>query len=108
MGGLESEFQHKLIKELGIIFPGCIVLKNDAGYKKNIPDLTIFYKDKYALLEVKRSESDYEKSKKDDSRLNQEFYVKKFDDWSFARFVYPENKDEVLHDLRLYFEEGIK
>lgn len=108
MGGLESDFQHKLIKELGIIFPGCVVLKNDAGYKKNIPDLTVFYKDHYALLEVKRSKADYEKSLKEDGRLNQEYYINKFNDWSFGRFIYPENKKEVLNDLRLYFEEGIK
>ena len=47
----ESDFQHSLICELKNIFPGCIVMKNDANYIQGIPDLTILFNDKWATLE---------------------------------------------------------
>ena len=52
---LESRFQAKLIKELKDRFPGCIVLKNDPNYIQGFPDLSVFYQDKWAWLETKRS-----------------------------------------------------
>ena len=51
----ESKFQSELIKELKREFPGCIVLKNDPNYIQGIPDLLILFKDKWAVLEVKKS-----------------------------------------------------
>jgi hypothetical protein len=53
---LESKFQANLIKEIKTTFPGCVVLKNDSSYLQGIPDLSIFYKDKWAMLEVKKDE----------------------------------------------------
>ena len=93
---LESKFQAKLIKELKDIFPGCIVLKNDSSYLQGIPDLLVLYKNKWAMLEAKQSA-------RASHRPNQEYYVDKLDAMSFARFIYPENKDEVLDELDLYF-----
>lgn len=90
---LESKFQAQLIKEIKTMFPGCVVQKQDSGRIQGIPDLLILYKDRWAMLEVKRS--------KDAShRPNQDYYVAKYDDWSFCRFVYPENKAEVLDALQ--------
>lgn len=94
---LESAFQSKLIKELKKIFPGCIVLKNDSGYLQGIPDLLILYNNKWASLECKQNS----KSKK---RPNQEYYVDKMNEMSFSRFICPENKEEVLHELQQAFE----
>lgn len=94
---LESAFQSKLIKELKKIFPGCIVLKNDSGYLQGIPDLLILYNNKWASLECKQNS----KSKK---RPNQEYYVDKMNKMSFSRFICPENKEEVLHELQQAFE----
>ncbi len=99
----EGKFQHKLIKRLEEEFPDCVVLKNDAGYKKNIPDLTVFWKDHYALLEVKASEKDHLKSLKDPGRLNQKIFVDKFREWSYSSFVYPENVDQVLSEMKEVF-----
>lgn len=93
---LESNFQSKLIKEIKEQFPGCIVLKNDATYIQGIPDLSIFCKNHWAMLEVK-------KSKTASRQPNQEYYVNKANEMSFAKFVYPENKDEVLHGLAELF-----
>ena len=92
----ESEFQRKLISEIEELFPGCIVLKNDATYIQGIPDLLILFNNKWAALECKRSEKEHRQP-------NQEFYISKMDDMSFASFVYPENKEAVLHDLEYAF-----
>lgn len=93
----ESRFQRDLISELEQRFPGCIVLKNDPDYIQGIPDLTIFYHDKWASLECKKSE-------KAEKQPNQEYYVEKMNNMSFSRFIYPENKEEVLHDLEHTFK----
>lgn len=92
----ESDFQGELRKEIERRFPGAMVLKNDSGYIQGIPDLSVFYRDKYAMLEVKRS-------KNETRRPNQDRYIKKFNEMSFARFVYPENKEEVLNELQELF-----
>lgn len=89
---LESQFQAQLIDELEERFPGSIVLKNDSSYKQGIPDLTIFYKKKWATLEVK-------KDRKSPHRPNQDFYVDKMNKMSYSAFIYPENKEDVLNDL---------
>lgn len=95
----ESEFQSKLIKELKMIFEGCVVLKNDANYIQGFPDLLILFEDKWAALEVKRSENS-------PTQPNQEYYVDILDGMSFAGFIYPENKEEVLSDLQSAFGSG--
>lgn len=93
----ESEFQSNLKKELKSMFPGCIVTKLDSGDIQGIPDLLILYEDKWATLENKRTA-------KAARQPNQEYYVNKMNDMSFSRFIYPENKDEVLEELRHIFK----
>ena len=95
----ESEFQSGLRKELKNRFPGCIVTKLDSGDIQGIPDILVLYKDKWAALENKRDRNAIH-------RPNQDYYVGKMDDMSFACFIYPENKDEVLNDLERYFKGG--
>lgn len=92
----ESEFQSKLIKEIKKRFEGCIVTKLDSGYIQGIPDLLILWKNKWATLECKKSDSA-------SKRPNQEYYVGKMDEMSFSRFICPENKEEVLNDLEQAF-----
>lgn len=92
----ESEFQRNLRKELKETFPGCIVTKLDSGDIQGIPDLAIFYKDKWATLENKRSP-------KAKHQPNQDYYVEKMNEMSFSRFINPENKDEVLTELKKKF-----
>lgn len=93
---LEKQFQAKLVKELKERFSGCVVLKNDAGHVQGIPDLLILYNDKWAGLEVKRSQSS-------SKRPNQDYYIDKLNKMSFATFIYPENKEEVLDELERTF-----
>lgn len=93
MGKLERDFQIKLVKELKEMFVGCIVMKNDSSYIQGIPDLLILYRNKWAALECKKSENE-------SHRPNQDYYVEKMDNMSFASFIYPENKEEVLYELQ--------
>jgi hypothetical protein len=93
MAKLERDFQARLIKEIKQIFKGCIVMKNDSSYIQGIPDLLILYRDKWAALEVKKSATA-------SHRPNQEYYVELMDEMSFASFIYPENKEEVLYELQ--------
>ena len=93
---LESKFQADLKKELEKRFPGCIVTKLDSSYIQGIPDLLILWRDKWAVLECKKNGS----AKK---QPNQEYYVEKMNEMSFSKFIYPENKEEVLNDLQQAF-----
>ena len=97
--GKESKFQKDLREELEERFPGCIILKNDPTYIQGIQDLTILYKNKWALLEVKESE-------KAPHQPNQDYYVEKANSMSFSAFIFPENKEEVLNDLERSFSSS--
>lgn len=92
---LESGFQDKLIRDLKDIFVGCLVFKMDQI--QGIPDLLVLYKNKWASLECK-------KSAKAKRQPNQEYYVGMMNEMSFSRFICPENKEEVLNDLRKAFK----
>lgn len=92
---LESGFQDRLVKEIKEMFPGCMVFKMDQ--QQGIPDLLILYKNKWASFECKQ----HANAKR---QPNQEFYVSLMDDMSFSRFIFPENKEELLNELREAFE----
>jgi hypothetical protein len=92
----ENRYQAKLIKKLEEMFPGCVILKNDSSYKQGMLDLTILYNERWASLEVKDSESS-------STRPNQEYYIERLDNMSFAAKIYPENEREVLSALQQTF-----
>ena len=92
----ENEFQRKVIKRLKGTFPDCIVMKQDAKYKQGIPDLVVFYKDRYTMLECKKNATAKHQEQQD-------YYISKFNDWSYASFVYPENVDQVFEELKEVF-----
>ena len=93
---LENRFKTKLNKELREMFPGCIIVHLDPTEIQGIPDLLILYENKWAALEGKKSATA-------SHRPNQDYYVERMDRMSFASFIYPENKDEVLDALYLFF-----
>ena len=92
----ENAFQAALIKDLKALFPGCVVLKNDPNYIQGFPDLTILYKDRWAVLECKTSLSA-------PKRPNQTYYVDMLEEMSYASFICPENREEVLDELQQAF-----
>ena len=93
---LENRFKTNLINELEEMFPGCMVLHLDPNEIQGIPDLLILYKDKWAALEGKKSANE-------SHRPNQDYYVNLMNNMSFAAFIYPENKEEVLYELQKAF-----
>ncbi len=92
----ESAFQKGLKKEIREKFPGCIIYKTDPLQVQGSPDLLILYQNKWAALEVKRDS-------KAPHRPNQDYRVKQMADMSFASFIFPENKEEVMNDLERLF-----
>lgn len=96
MSKKENEFQASLKKELESRFPGCMVLKNDPTYIQGVPDLLVLYKDRWAALECKRS-------LKASHRPNQEYYVDELNKMSFASFICPENREDILDELQQTF-----
>jgi len=90
---LESTYQGKLIKKLKVLFPGCVVLKNDPGYLQGVPDLIILYRDRWAMLEAKANEDS-------PRQPNQPYYVEKLNEMSFAAFIHPSNEQEILRALQ--------
>lgn len=93
---LEAAFQRDLIEDLHDIFPGCVILQNDEMKQQGIPDLTIFYKNKWAWLEVKAAWNSVHQP-------NQDYFVEMGDAMSYAAFIFPENKDEILDEIQTAF-----
>lgn len=93
-GGYASRLRQTLLER----FDGCVVIRNDPGSNyQGIPDITVLYKDRWAMLEIKANA-------KAKTQPNQEYYVDKFNKMSFASFIHPENEEEVLNDLQSTFE----
>lgn len=90
---LESKFQREVIEDIYALLDGCIILKNDPNYLQGVPDLIVLYEDRWATLEVK-------KSAKASERPNQRYYVELMNEMSFAAFIFPENKEDVLRELQ--------
>lgn len=93
---LENKFQANLIKKLKRTYPDCFIMKNDSSYMQGVPDLLVLNKDKWATLECKKSANARHQP-------NQDYYVGKMNEMSFSRFIFPENEQEVLDDLKHYF-----
>jgi hypothetical protein len=94
---LENRFKTKLINEIKNMFPGCIVVHLDPNEIQGIPDLLILYKNKWAALEGKKTADA-------SVRPNQKYYVELMDRMSYASFIFPENKNQVMDELWYHFE----
>lgn len=98
----ESSFQSDFLDDIKVIFPESIILKNDSRYMQGVPDWIILYKNKYAMLEMKRSEHERHQP-------NQDYYVSFFNSQSaYSTFCYPENAAKVMAELINYFKGETK
>lgn len=88
----EGAFKKDLKDEIAGRLPGSIVTLLDPTYTQGIPDIVVFYKDRWATLEAKVDANATH-------RPNQDFYVNTMNDMSFSAFIYPENTEEVLNAL---------
>ncbi len=94
---LENKFKTGLVKELKTRFPGCMVVHLNPNEIQGIPDLLVLYESTWAALEGKKSATA-------SHRPNQDYYVHEMNDMSFAAFIYPENKEEILNAMERSFE----
>lgn len=93
---LENTFKTNLVRDIKNRFPGARVFHLNPNECQGAPDLIILYQNKWAALEGKKSAAA-------SHRPNQDYWVNKYDEMSFARFIYPENKEEILHELQNLF-----
>lgn len=90
---LEKDFEQNVIKEIQARLPGSYVFKLDPNTTfQGIPDRLILWRNRYALLEFKRTP-------KSIKRPNQDYYIDEFNKMSFAAFIHPGNREEVLDAL---------
>lgn len=97
----EGNFKTKLIEDIEKEFPDCIVTKLEADFKAGIPDILIVDGPRWATLEAKASKADVTKPRR--NKDAQDYYVKVMNGMSYSSYVYPENKEEVLNDLKVHF-----
>ncbi|UGL63315.1 VRR-Nuc domain protein [Arthrobacter phage Tokki] len=90
---LESDFKSDTLQDIRDRLPGCEILHNDANYIQGIPDTLVVYGPNYGFLEFKRESNS-------SRRVNQEYYIDKFNAMSYASFISPENKEAVLNELQ--------
>lgn len=94
---LESNFKQILIKKIKEQFEGCQIVFLSPENFQGIPDIAIFYKNKWAMLEGKKNE-------KASIRPNQKYWIEEFNKMSYASFIYPENMEVVLSELEQAFK----
>ncbi len=95
----EADFKSGLYKEIRTKLPGSEVVPNDAGYLQGFPDATVYFPNgQYVLLEGKRNSTSAKQP-------NQDYYVNDSPLSDNAMFVYPENKKEVLKELKRRYDE---
>lgn len=96
----ERDFQREVINEIRRTIPDVMVLKNDPTYLQGVPDLLILYRDKWAALECKISFISH-------IQPNQQYYVNRMSEMSYAAFIYPENKKEILEEMYTALEVDV-
>ena len=94
---LENKFKTRLIKTIKARFPGSFVFHLDPNELQGAPDLLVLYENKWAALEGKKNSTA-------SLRPNQQHYVDRFNDMSFARIIFPENAEEVLDEMERAFK----
>lgn len=92
----EGEYQNQLCEKIRKRIPGALIMKTDPTFIQGIPDLLIVKDKRWAALEVKKSE-------KASHRPNQDFYVNKMNNWSYAAVIFPENEKEIIDELERTF-----
>lgn len=93
---LESETEKRFKKDLDERLPGGWWVKGNSMMQQGIPDQTFYHGPNWAMFEFKREANS-------DLQENQDYFIDKFDEMSFARFVSPENYDEVLDEVQEAF-----
>lgn len=89
----EAIFEKQLIKKIRAMFPGAVILKNNANLIQGIPDRLILWGPRWAAFDAKDSHNS-------PKRPNQDYYIELLNDMSLARFVHPQNEEVFLNELQ--------
>ena len=88
----ETVFSREFRQAISKVYPETIWIRTSPNQIQGIPDWIMLYQNRYFVFEFKKYEGA-------PSRPNQPYYVALLNDWSYARFVYPENREEVLDEV---------
>jgi hypothetical protein len=91
---MESKFKRQLEKDILALYPDAEIVKNNT--RQGFPDITIYWREHFALVETKDECGAH-------YQPNQNWYIEKFQQYTPSYSVYPENKEEFLHDLQFAF-----
>lgn len=93
---LESETERNFKQDMNRRLPGGWWVKGNSQMQQGIPDQTFYYGPRWAMFEFKRAENS-------DLQENQDWFIDMFNEMSYARFVSPENYNEVLDEVQEAF-----
>lgn len=93
MSKLEREIQPRIIKKIRQRLPGVKIFKGDSHFQQGTLDLIILYRDRWAMLEVKRSSTSRRQP-------NQQYFVDELNEMSYAALIHPDNEEDILNDLQ--------
>ena len=97
---LESDFEADFMERLDQAMPEPgFWIKGNSAMRQGVPDRMYLNGGHWAALEFK-------KDKTAEAQPNQPYYVEKLGEMSYASFVYPENADEVISEIRKAFGVG--
>ena len=87
--GFASHIRQRIERE----YEGCLVVHLDPNdVHQGIPDFLILYRNRWAMLEVKKSRT----AKR---QPNQQYWVDHYDRMSFAAVIYPENEELIYYAM---------
>lgn len=89
---LESKFKRLFKRRLQEAIPEIAIFEPDPDKARSVPDMMIFGSQGWAALEFKRS-------KYASHQPNQDYRITKLNEMGSAFIVYPENEEEVFHEL---------
>ena len=93
----ETGYKKHITDRLEELFPGCVILRGDSSYNQGIPDIFILWNSFWAALEFKI----HPRAR---IQANQEYYVNRLNDMSFAAFIHPGNEEDILYALEQAFK----
>ena len=93
MPKLEREIQPRIINKIKRRLPGVRIFKGDTRFQQGSPDLIVLYKDRWAVLEVK-------KDRTATRQPNQDYYVDLLNQMSYAALIHPDNEEDILDGLQ--------